>query len=145
MSGASKVTERERRQMIAEAAYFRAEKRGFGGDPVADWIEAEAEVDRKLGETENGLSIERIEEGLAAATKRLAAIKKRATGLASETRTELGRDVDRLRELRDTLRVKVKEIREGSEHTGQKAFRQAEKAWNELAETMQRLAAKASH
>ena len=34
------------RQMIQEAAYFRAEARGFvGGDPVADWLAAEAEID----------------------------------------------------------------------------------------------------
>ena len=145
MSGSSKVTERERRRMIAEAAYFRAEKRGFSGDPVADWIEAEAEIDRELRAADNGLLIERIEEGLAAATKRLATVRKKASGLAAETRTELGRDVERLRELRDTLRVKVKELRERGEHTGQKAFRQAEKTWDELSETLQRLATKASH
>lgn len=30
---------------IAEAAYFHAEHRGFkGGDPVADWLAAEAEI-----------------------------------------------------------------------------------------------------
>jgi hypothetical protein len=35
--------------MIAEVAYFRAEARGFeGGDPVRDWLEAEAEVDAVL-------------------------------------------------------------------------------------------------
>jgi hypothetical protein len=35
--------------MIAEAAYFRAEARGFeGGDSVRDWLEAEAEVDAIL-------------------------------------------------------------------------------------------------
>ena len=40
----------ERRRMIAEAAYFRAEKRGFaGGDPVEDWIVAERRVDEALG------------------------------------------------------------------------------------------------
>jgi DUF2934 family protein len=34
------------RQMIQEAAYFRAEARGFvGGDPVEDWLAAEAEID----------------------------------------------------------------------------------------------------
>jgi|KBSMisStandDraft_5_1062788.scaffolds.fasta_scaffold1138747_2 hypothetical protein len=34
------------RQMIREAAYFRAEARGFGGgDPVEDWLAAEAEID----------------------------------------------------------------------------------------------------
>jgi hypothetical protein len=38
-----------REQMIRERAYLRAEKRGFvGGDPVQDWLEAEAEVDRLL-------------------------------------------------------------------------------------------------
>ena len=37
------------RQMIQEAAYFRAERRGFsGGDPVADWLAAEAEIDAML-------------------------------------------------------------------------------------------------
>ena len=34
------------RQMIQEAAYFRAQARGFiGGDPVEDWLAAEAEID----------------------------------------------------------------------------------------------------
>jgi hypothetical protein len=35
--------------MIATAAYYRAECRAFqDGDPVADWLEAEAEIDRAL-------------------------------------------------------------------------------------------------
>ncbi|MDV3238229.1 MAG: DUF2934 domain-containing protein [Gammaproteobacteria bacterium] len=39
-----------RRRMIAEAAYFMAEHRGFqGGDPVQDWLEAEAEITVMLG------------------------------------------------------------------------------------------------
>ena len=46
---AVKVTTEQRRQLIAEAAYIRAEKRGFeGGDPVVDWLEAEQEVDQGL-------------------------------------------------------------------------------------------------
>lgn len=37
----------QRRKLIAERAYLRAERRGFvGGDPVADWLESEKEVDR---------------------------------------------------------------------------------------------------
>lgn len=40
-----------RRAMIAQAAYFRAEKRGFApGAELQDWLEAEAEIDRELGE-----------------------------------------------------------------------------------------------
>jgi Protein of unknown function (DUF2934) len=41
-----------REKMIAVAAYFRAEHRGFNcGDPVEDWLAAEAEVDAMLGNT----------------------------------------------------------------------------------------------
>jgi hypothetical protein len=43
------VTPEARWQMISEAAYFLAEKRGFaGGNPCDDWIEAEAQVDALL-------------------------------------------------------------------------------------------------
>lgn len=36
----------DRQEMIAIAAYYRAERRGFdGGDPMQDWLEAEAEID----------------------------------------------------------------------------------------------------
>jgi hypothetical protein len=39
----------ERFQMIAEAAYFKAEQRGFmAGDDLTDWLAAEAEVDALL-------------------------------------------------------------------------------------------------
>jgi hypothetical protein len=35
-----------REQMIAEAAYFRAEQRGFApGNEMADWLQAEADVE----------------------------------------------------------------------------------------------------
>jgi len=38
-----------RRQWIAEAAYYIAERRGFDGrSPDEDWWEAEAEIDRML-------------------------------------------------------------------------------------------------
>ncbi|MEO5702603.1 MAG: DUF2934 domain-containing protein [Gammaproteobacteria bacterium] len=36
-------------QMIAEAAYYHAEARGFaGGHEMDDWLEAEAEIDQTL-------------------------------------------------------------------------------------------------
>src|SRR3569832_1846039 len=35
-----------------QAAYLRAEQRGFmGGDPVTDWLEAEAEIDSRLSQS----------------------------------------------------------------------------------------------
>jgi hypothetical protein len=43
------ISAEQRRSMIAEQAYFRAERRGFeDGDPVADWLESEKEVDALL-------------------------------------------------------------------------------------------------
>lgn len=41
----------DRRRLIAEAAYFRAERRGFqAGRELEDWLAAEIEVDALLGE-----------------------------------------------------------------------------------------------
>ena len=43
------ISAEERRRMIAEAAYYRAEHRGFvGGDPIEDWLTAEAELEGRL-------------------------------------------------------------------------------------------------
>ena len=40
----------QRHQMIELAAYFIAERRGFcNGSALEDWLAAEAEVDRQLG------------------------------------------------------------------------------------------------
>jgi hypothetical protein len=40
------VSAEERQRMIREAAYYRAQRRGFApGDAMADWLAAEAEVD----------------------------------------------------------------------------------------------------
>lgn len=39
----------DRQRFIAEAAYFKAERRGFAeGGELGDWIEAEAEIDALL-------------------------------------------------------------------------------------------------
>ena len=47
--GPTAISADERRKLIAEAAYLRAERRGFrGGSPEQDWLDAEAEVDRAL-------------------------------------------------------------------------------------------------
>nr|VFK15782.1 MAG: Protein of unknown function (DUF2934) [Candidatus Kentron sp. LFY] len=42
----SDITPEERWNMIAVAAYYRAEQRGFmGGNPAEDWVAAEEEID----------------------------------------------------------------------------------------------------
>ncbi len=43
------LTPEQRHRMIAEAAYYRAQQRGFdGGDTLRDWLDAEAEIDQVL-------------------------------------------------------------------------------------------------
>ena len=45
----AEVSAEEVRKLIAEAAYYRAKKRGFTpGHEVEDWVQAEAEVLRRI-------------------------------------------------------------------------------------------------
>jgi len=44
------ISAQERESLVARAAYFRAEKRGFApGGELQDWMDAEAEVLRLIG------------------------------------------------------------------------------------------------
>ena len=45
----SSIPLEQRKQRIEEAAYYRDESRSFhGGDPLQDWLEAEAEIERMM-------------------------------------------------------------------------------------------------
>lgn len=49
LGGPVRISAADRHHLIAEAAYLRAEHRGFSrGDPVVDWLRAEAEIDAAL-------------------------------------------------------------------------------------------------
>lgn len=141
----SKVSPGRREQMIAEAAYFRAERRGFRGDAVRDWCEAEAEIDARLRRAADEEWLARIEEGLAAAGRKLGALKRKAASLSTEARGEWQKDLERVSALRDKLKPKVAELREQGEQAGQKLREQAEKLRAEMTELIHRLAAKAKH
>lgn len=48
-NGATPITPEQRYRMICDAAYYRAERRGFiGANPAEDWTAAEAEIDGLL-------------------------------------------------------------------------------------------------
>lgn len=48
-NGQATLTPEQRFQMICDAAYFRAERRGFvGGNTHEDWLAAEAEIDAMI-------------------------------------------------------------------------------------------------
>jgi hypothetical protein len=146
MSNSHRVSANQRRQMIAEAAYFRAERRGFrGGDPLKDWFEAEAEVDAQLQEIEHEHLLERLDETVAEASKRLAALRKKVGKLTASARTEWHDDVDKLAALRDGLRSRASELREHGNAAGHKLRAQAEKLRDEVAELLQRFASRSRH
>lgn len=48
--GRPRMNAEDRRRLISDAAFFRAERRGFvGGDPDQDWYEAEQEINELVG------------------------------------------------------------------------------------------------
>jgi predicted nucleic acid-binding Zn-ribbon protein len=146
MSSQHKTMSSQRQQMIAEAAYFRAERRGFnGGDPVRDWCEAEAEIDARLLALESGQLVERVEEALESAAQKVAAVRRKVAKLSKEARGEWERDVDKLAALRDALKPKLAELRQQGERTGRKVREQAENIRGEITDLVQRLEAKAKH
>ncbi|HEX6007449.1 MAG TPA: DUF2934 domain-containing protein [Burkholderiales bacterium] len=52
--GATRLTEDERRRMVAEAAYYRALQRGFAaGGEVDDWLAAEREINDQFAAAGN--------------------------------------------------------------------------------------------
>jgi hypothetical protein len=140
MTFPSKVSAGQRRQMIAEAAYFLAERRGFdGGDPAQDWYAAERAVDARLRQLEAQHVLGRLDEALSGATRKLAALKRRLAGLSVETRAELQKDADRLGELRDSLRLRLGELKERGEQAGRKLRQEGEALAAELHELLQKL------
>lgn len=51
LSPMTDISPEQWRVMVAEAAYYRAQQRGFrGGSPEQDWFEAEEEIRRSLEE-----------------------------------------------------------------------------------------------
>lgn len=135
-----------REQMIAEAAYYRAEQRGFaGGDTLRDWYEAEAEVDARLRRLQEERLVQRVAEVVAAASSKLTALRRKVARVSTETRHEWQKDVDRLATLRDALEPKLTELRARGEHASQALCAEAEKIRSEAAALMQRLGAKTQH
>jgi hypothetical protein len=132
-----------RRQMIAEAAYFRAERRGFNdGDAMRDWCEAEAEIDARLREIDHAESAARIEETLELARKKLAAVRRQAAGLSAAARAEWQKDADKLVALREMLKPKLAELKERRERAGQHLREQAERIRDEIVEVVRSLEAR---
>lgn len=137
----SPVTAEERYRMIAEAAYFRAEKRGFlRGDMAEDWLQAEAEIDQMLKEqgrlpTVPSEEIEQQVQGALATDPATIAAQVRAITLDALTRGRL--DTDALK--RVTAAV-VKGAREGAAPLGERGGQALKEAIRGLDEALARAA-----
>jgi hypothetical protein len=131
------VTAEERYRMIAEAAYFRAEKSGFvGGNVAEDWLEAEAEIDRMLKEQGRlpSMTPEELEQrvqGALATDPAAIAAQVRAITLDALTRGHL--DTDALK--RVTMAV-VKGAREGAAPLGERGGQAIKEAMRGLDEAL---------
>ncbi|HEU4618283.1 MAG TPA: DUF2934 domain-containing protein [Gammaproteobacteria bacterium] len=143
--------ESERRERIALAAYVRAEQRGFqGGDPVEDWLAAEAEVDGALRaerEKAERRNFREYTEGLRAqienATTRLEELRERASTLRGEARIEWQRNVEEIKERRDSLEKKLEDLRKRGRKKRDELKQQAEQVLAELKRSLEKLHAAA--
>ena len=141
----------QRQQMIAVAAYFRAERRGFiGGDPNADWLEAEAEINRafrlepdvKPGAAPRQHFQEKLEAQLKEWDGKLVDLERRAQELKTKTRTEYKRQLTELTGKRDELRDRLLKLRKSSEAAWEDMKNGAEKLSDELRVSFDRITAR---
>jgi hypothetical protein len=128
--------------MIEEAAYFRAQQRGFaGGDPMRDWLDAEAEIDSMLAQrsTPRPGPIELFEAQLRAFDTDLQRLKAKAREAGVDLRAQVEREVQRLQPVRTAAEEKLSELRERSSHAVDEVLKRVNAAREEMANTLQRL------
>jgi hypothetical protein len=141
------VSAEQRREMIQEAAYLRAERRGFvNGDPVTDWLDAEAEINAHFPERAAGderrpqdRKLEQLEKPLYAANQGFHDMLLRLENLYDHVREEWHDDLDRLRQARESFEAKVDEIRELTGPAKQKCKREADRLFKAVADEMRKL------
>lgn len=147
----AKVSPEQRYHMIAEAAYFHAERRGFGGDPAQDWLEAEAEIDRILqasgeartpGTTPKQAFQAALEKQLKELDARLEELKLKSSLAKMELRSEYEKQLANLMGKRATAQTKLNELRSRAEDAWEDLRGGTEKAWEDMREALERMAAR---
>lgn len=143
------VTPEQRYQMIAEAAYFRAEKHGFaGGDVAHDWLEAEVEIDRMLqqpsesgkeGVTTKQVFQQKLETQLKEWDAKFDALKAKAQEARAEIRADVEKQIEALAGKRAAAQAKILELRQRTEDTWEDLKTGAEKIWEEMHEALERI------
>jgi hypothetical protein len=121
-----------RHQMIATAAYYRAERLGFDAcDPDNNWFVAEMEVDQllqsPLGDTDaNNDHIARLEALLTEWDGQFAELKDKVLKAKAKTRAEYQKQLQVVTDKRALISDKLKDLQQ---HTGQ--------VWDDLKNTIE--------
>jgi hypothetical protein len=141
------------RQMVAVAAYYRAERRGFApGDPTADWLEAEAEIEQQLGQsarpgksakTSPKLAFQQeLEIQLKDWEAKLEQLRAKAKDAKADIRAEFEIQLEALAAKRALAQEKLRELRLHGESAWEDLKGGADKAWSELREAIERAASR---
>ena len=143
------VSSKKRYQMIAEAAYFRAEKRGFvGGDVAQDWLESEAEIDRipqrqlksgKEGMVTKQAYQQKLEIQLKKWDEKFDKLQVKTTKAKTEIRADIKEQIVTLASKRTAAHAKILELGQHTEETWEDLITGAEKMWSEMHEALNRL------
>ena len=142
-----------RRQMISTAAYYRAERRAFrGGDPVADWLEAEAEIERTLvqssssGQPPEGDTKRAFQETLQSQLKEFDARLEDLAEAARKAKRSLKagheKQIGALGEKRALAGQKLCELEGRSETAWEDLKDGAERLWQDLRQTIEQVASR---
>lgn len=144
------VSPEQRYQMIAEAAYFIAEKRGFvGGDIWQDWIDAEAEINRLLHQSsapskDDKTTKKAFQQKLEAQLKEwdaiLAVLAAKAQGTRAEIQTKIYGEIKILSQMRAEAQVTLKKLHQHTEGAWEDLKSGAEKTLKEMREALDRVA-----
>lgn len=135
----------QRYRMIAEAAYYRAEKRGFvGGDLCQDWLEAEAEIDRLLQQSsepaEDEMATKQAFQKLEAQIKewdlKLAVLGAKAQGTKAKIRAKIESEIAVLSSKRAAAQTTLRKLRERTEGAWEDSQTGAGKTWEEMHEAL---------
>jgi len=140
MAKERRITTEQRQQMIAEAAYYRAEGRGFAdGDTFLDWLDAEREIDALLNMPKAEGWVKHLESQLVTGRDRLKILRQDIAGKGKAAKAELKNDLEKLDEKLDSFEAKLKELRDRGGKVTQRARQQAEKVRDEVLELTHRL------
>ncbi len=146
------VSPAERYRMIAEAAYYHAERRGFiSGDSAQDWLDAEAEIDRILQNPSEGKGPlmtakqafqQKLDAQLTEWDAKFDQLKAKAFGAKDEMRADYEKQLEALAEKRTTAQAKMQDLRLRTEDAWEDLKGGTEKAWDEMRNTLDRIASR---